>query len=177
MQEIIVRPRYSVTLAGALLIFLGGAILSNPGGVTLFLVRLSGFACAISGIMLFAGCLMQASSMDAIPFEELLLAGFLLLFGAALAFFAPMFTKVIFSVFGVLIFMSGLGDIVRARKMTAEYDQVQRTTLRVGLVTIAAGIFVMVIPSVAYHVVPIICGIALVIDGLSELFIALRLED
>lgn len=176
MQDQIVHPRYSITLAGALLIFLGGAILSNPGDVTLFLVRLSGFACATAGIVLFIGCLMQASSMDAIPFEELLLAGFLLMFGVALFMFAGSFTKMIFSLFGVLIILSGLGDILRARKMTAEYDQVQRTTLRVGLVTIAAGIFVTIIPTVSYHVVPIICGVTLVIDGLSELFIALRIE-
>ena len=168
--------RFSVTMAGALLVFLGATILANTGDVSVFLVRLVGFAGVIFALVTFVGHAMRASSVDAIPFEELIGAGGLLLAGSVLALFPAQFTKVLFSALGILITVSGLADIARSRKMVADDDQVERMTLRVGIVTVAVGLLVTFIPVVAVHAVPIICGVSLVIDGLSELFLALRMH-
>lgn len=169
--------RFSVTMTGALLVFLGATILANTGDVTVFLVRLVGFASVVFSLVTFAGHTMRASSVDAIPFEELLGAGALLLAGSVLALFPAQFTKVLFSALGVYITASGLGDIARSREMVADDDQVERMTLRVGIVTVGVGLLVTFIPVLAVHAVPVICGVALVVDGLSELFIALQMHS
>lgn len=134
--------RFSVTMTGALLVFLGVAVLANPGGVTIFVVRLVGFACAVFGVTIAAGHLLRAHAIDAIPFEELAGAGVLLLLGMVVAVFPQGFAKVLFSVLGVLIVMSGLADIARSRTMVADDDQKERVALRIGIITVATGIFV-----------------------------------
>ena len=175
MTERVEYTRFTVTMTGALLVFLGAAILANSGDVTAFVVRLAGFACAIFALVIFGGYLLRAHSMDAIPFEELAEAGILLLFGMIGALFPDGFAKVLFSVLGVLIVISGLGDIARSRKMLADDEQKERVTLRIGIVTVAIGLFVTFLPSAALRIVPIVCGVALVFDGMSELYIAMRM--
>lgn len=167
--------RFSATMTGALLVFLGAAILSNAGNVTVFLVRLAGSVCAICAVVIFGRHLMKAPSIDLVPFEELLGAGGLLLLGAIVALYPALFAKVIFSVMGVLIAASGLGDIMHARTLVTEDDQVQRVMLRMGIVTVAVGLFVALVPSAAVRAIPVVCGVALVVDGLSELYLALTM--
>ena len=177
MREHVEYTRFSVTMIGALLVFLGAAVLANAGDVTAFVVRLAGFACAVFGMVIFCGHLIRARSIDAIPFEELVGSVALIFFGAAVAFFPAFFAKVFFSTIGVFIVASGLGDIARSRSMLADDDQRQRSVLRMGIVTVAVGIFVTFVPSAAVRVVPVICGIALVLDGISELYLALSMSD
>lgn len=177
MQRRYDYTRFSVTMTGALLIFLGAAILANAGDVTEFVVRLVGFSCAIFAVVIFAGHLMRAQSIDAIPFGELVGAGGLLLLGAVVTLFPSFFAKVLFSLLGVVIVLSGLGDVLRSREMVANDEQLQRITLRVGIVTIAIGAFVAFVPSAALRVVPVLCGVALVLDGLSEIYLALTMGD
>ena len=177
MQDRIHFTRFSATMLGALLVFLGAAILANTGDVTIFVVRLVGFACVVFAAMTFVGHLLRAHAIDAVPFEELAGAGVLLLSGLLVALFPSLFAKVLFSALGVLIVLSGLGDIERSRRMVADDDQVERMTLRVGLVTVAVGIGVTVMPSLALRVVPLVCGVALVVDGLSELYLALTMGN
>ena len=169
------NTKFTVTMTGALLVFLGAAMLANTGDITEFFVRLIGSACAVFGVMIFAGNLLKASSVDAVPFEELLDAGALLLAGLLLALFPALAAKVLVSVLGVLIALSGCGDLIRARRLLADDDQVQRMTLRIGIATVAAGLFVAALPSAVVHGLPIVCGVALVLDGLSELYIALTM--
>ena len=175
MSERASHTRFSVTLTGALLIFLGVAILSNPGEVTAFVVRLAGFSCAVFGAMAFAGHLLRAHTIDAVPFEDILGAGLLLFGGAIVGLFPAFFANVFFSGLGILIVLSGVNDITRSRGMVATNEQEENLTLRIGLVTVAIGVFVTVMPIAVVHAVPILCGIALVLDGLSELFIALKM--
>ena len=177
MQDERIYHRFAVTMTGALLIFLGAAILANTGRVTVFVVRLVGFACALSALTIFAGHLMRAHALDAVPFEELLAAGGLLLVGTVVALFPGTFAKALFSVLGVLIVLSGLRDILRTRTMVADDDQRERAALRIGIVTVAIGLFVTFVPTAAVHGVPLICGCALVLDGLSELYLALRMDS
>lgn len=176
MQTRAPYTRFSATMMGALLVFLGAAILANAGDVTEFLVRLAGSVCAICAIVIFVGQLLQAQALDAIPFEELLGAGGLLLLGTVVALFPALFAKILFSTMGVIIAASGLGDIMHARTIVTDDDQVQRVTLRVGIITVAIGVFVTLVPSAAVHAIPLVCGVALVIDGLSELYLALTMR-
>lgn len=175
MNDTFTHTRFSVTMTGALLVFLGAAILSNAGDVTAFLVRLMGFSCAMFGAMTFAGHLMKAHALDAIPFEDLAFAGLLVLVGSAVGIFPDLFAKVIFSALGVLIVMSGLGDIARSKTKLADEEGEEKMALRVGIITVAVGAFVALVPSAAMHALPFLCGVALVIDGLSELYLALRM--
>ena len=170
------HTRFTVTMTGALLIFMGAAILANSGEVTAFVVRLLGFAAAVFGVMIFAGHFMRAHAIDAIPFEDLSIAGLLVLIGTAIAVFPNMFAKVLFSVMGILIVFSGLGDVARSRTKIADEENEEKLTLRVGIATVAVGVFVTLVPSAAIHVVPVICGVALVLDGLSELFLAMKMD-
>ena len=166
-------------MTGALLIFLGAALLANPGEVTAFVVRLAGFVCAVFGGLSIAGHLLGAYSnqepIDAVPIEELAGAGLLLFGGLVVGVFPTFFANVFFSILGVLIVLSGLGDILHSRSFGADDEQEERLMLRMGIVTAAVGLFVVVLPIAAVHAVPILCGVALVIDGLSELLLALRM--
>ena len=176
MNDRISDARFTITLTGALFIFLGAAILSNAGDVTRFVVRLAGFACATVGAMIFLGRLLNARMSDAIPFGELALAGLLLLLGMTLLLFPHIFEKLLFSALGVLIILSGLGDIMRSREKTANEEGEEKAALRMGIGLVAVGAFVTLVPSAAVHIVPVVCGIALVVDGLAELFVALEME-
>ena len=169
--------RFTVTMTGALLVFLGAAILANAGDVTEFVVRLVGFASALFAVVIFVGHVMRAHTLDAIPFEELVGAGVLLFGGTIVALYPGLFAKVLFSVLGILIVLSGLGDILRSRALKAEDEQLQRASLRVGIVTVAIGAFVTFVPSAAVRVIPVICGVALVLDGLSEIYLALTMGE
>ncbi len=175
MPERFSHTRFSVTMTGALLVFLGAAILTNAGDVTAFFVRLVGFSCALFGVMIFIGHALRASSIDLIPFEDLVLAGVLVLVGSVVGLFPDFFAKVLFSILGILIVLSGLDDVARSRTKTADEELEEKTSLRVGIATIAVGAFVTLVPSAAVHFLPFICGVALVIDGLSELYLALKM--
>lgn len=176
MAERTSYSRFTVTLTGILLIFLGATILAHPGNVTTFLVRLAGFACAVFGGMALAGYLLRAHDIDLIPFEDIVWAGIMLFAGAIVGLFPSFFAKAFFSVLGIFIVISGLSDIAHSRSMAAIDDQKERVALRVGIITVAVGIFVTVMPIAAVNAVPILCGIALVLDGFSELFIALQMS-
>ncbi len=177
MGSLFERTRTSVTLFGALLIFLGAAILANPGDVTAFIVRLMGFACALFGLMTFVTELLQAQSKDAIPFGTLALSGVLMMAGTGVVLFADSVAKILFILIGLLIVASGLRDIEYARTVGANDEDEHKASLRVGIITLAAGIFVMVVPAAAVRVVPIVSGVFLVLDGLSQLFLALQMEE
>ena len=168
--------KFFVTLMGALLLFLGGTILLNSGDVTEFVVRLTGFACAAYGVISMAGRVMRAWSLDAIPFEELCLAGILMLTGMAVTLYPLYFSDVIFSLLGLLVVISGMRDIAFSIKRGADEELEEKTALRIGLITVAAGVFVMFVPQAMAHVAPVLCGIVLIVDGLSELYLALRME-
>lgn len=176
MSERYAHTRFSVTMTGALLVFLGAAILSNAGDVTAFVVRLVGFSSALFGVMILMGHLLRAHAIDLVPFEDIVGSGFLILLGSIVGFFPNFFAKVIFSVLGILIVLSGLGDVARSRTKTADEEEDEKFSLRVGLVTIAVGVFVTLVPVAMVHAVPVVCGVALVIDGLSELYLALRMS-
>ena len=160
----------------ALLLFLGITILFNAGDVTSFVVRLTGFACAAYGVIGIASRVMRAYSLDAIPFEELSLEGVLLLAGMMVVAHPDLFAKVLFSLLGMLIVISGMCDIARSRRRSANEETEERASLRIGIITMSAGVFVMLVPSAAMRVVPVMCGILLIVDGLSELYLALRME-
>lgn len=177
MSDLFKHTRTSVTLFGALLIFLGAAILANPGDVTVFIVQLVGFACALFGLMTFVGELMRAHTLDAIPFGVLAGSGGLMFLGVGVFLFPSAVAKMLFSLMGLLIVYSGLTDIAHARSVGANNEEEHKVSLRVGIVTLAAGIFLTVVPSAAVRIVPLLCGALLVLDGLSELFIALRMEE
>lgn len=176
MENRIAHTRFTVTMTGALLVFLGAAILSNAGEVTAFVVRLIGCATAAFGVVTLLGHLMRAQSIDLIPFEDVVASGLLIFIGAVVGVFPDMFAKVLFSALGVLVVLSGLGDVARSRTKTADEEDAEKFTLRVGIITIATGIFLTLVPSAAVHALPIFCGVALVLDGLSELYIAMRME-
>lgn len=163
-------------MSGALLVFLGAAILTNAGDVTAFFVRLVGFSCAIFGVMIFIGHALRAHAIDLIPFEDLVLAGVLVLLGSIVGLFPDFFAKVLFSILGFLIVLSGCGDVARSHTKTADEELEEKTSLRVGIVTIAVGAFIALVPSAAVHILPFVCGVALVVDGLSELYLALTME-
>ena len=168
--------RFSVTLLGALLIFLGAAILTNYDDVTVFLVRLIGFSNIVFAFVVFCRYLLRAHALDAIPFEHLLGAGGLLLLGAIIVLYPTMSSRVLCSVLGVIVVLSGVADILRSRRMVANDDQEERTTLRIGIATVAVGLFVTFVPAAAQAIL-IFCGLALVLDGISELYIALNMES
>ncbi len=176
MENRTVHTRFTVTMTGALLVFLGAAVLSNAGEVTAFIVRLVGCATATFGVVTLLGHLLRAQSIDLIPFEDVVVSGVLILIGAVVGVFPDMFAKVLFSVLGVLVVLSGLGDVARSLTKTADEEEAEKFSLRVGIITIAVGIFLTLVPSAGVHVLPVICGVALVLDGLSELYLALRME-
>lgn len=176
MRSQIAHNRLSVTLMGALLIFLGATILVNARGLTTYVARLSGFACATYGVVSIGSRLLRASERDEVPFVELASAGVLMLAGAMLALYPGLFTHVLLSLFGMLIIFSGVGDILRARALKADAEQEVTMSLRIGIVTVAVGVFVTLMPLAAASMLPIACGIALVADGLSELYLALTME-
>lgn len=171
----IADTRFSVTMLGALLIFLGAAILTNFDDVTIFLTRLIGFSCSIFALLMFLRHFVRAHALDAIPFEQLLGAGALLFLGAVIALFPTMSSRVLCSALGMLIVLSGIADIMRSKRMVADDDQKERMTLRIGIATVATGLFVAFVPAAA-QVVLIICGLALLLDGVSELYLALRMS-
>ena len=176
MRATAANSRFTVTLTGALLLFLGATILANAGSVTVFVVRLTGFACAIFGGVGLASRVLRASERDAVPFEELLLAGVFLLAGMVISLYPKVFANMLFSLLGVLVVFSGLGDIARAKAKTADEEQEHTVALRIGVATVAAGAFVALVPSAAMRVLPIVCGLVLIVDGLSELYLALTME-
>ncbi len=169
------RDRLTVALLGVLLVFLGATILANPGGTTALVVRLVGFACMVFALMSIVMQLLGAHAADFVPVAELAGAGMLLLVGTVLALYPAQFVRALFSVLGVLIVLSGIDDVMRSHRMVAADDQLERATLRIGIATIAIGLFVTFVPMAAASIVPIICGVALVVDGLSELYLAMRL--
>lgn len=176
MRANVALSRFTITLMGSLLLFLGATILANAGTVTVFVVRLTGFACALFGVVGIASRVLRAYERDAVPFEELLLAGVFLLAGMVVFLQPHLIANMFFSFLGVLIVVSGLGDIVRARAMTASEEQEHAVSLRIGIATVAAGVFVTLVPSAAMRALPIVCGLTLIVDGLSELYLALTME-
>ena len=169
------RTRKGVIFTGAVMLALGIVIVVGAGSITVLLARIAGFAVLAFGLFQLGSTLIRNGGFNDAPLSELLVAGLVLLVGGIIVLFPESFVSALFSLLGIAILLSGVADLLRANEARSMHEPFT-TPLVVAIVTILAGIAVTAMPFAAAELAPMACGITLIANGLSELFLAWQMR-
>lgn len=167
MYELFNRGKGSLSLIGIFFIVLGVLILANPGATTAFIASLVGWAILVAG----AGTVVynlflnenRNSKVGLVVVGALMVAlGFVIIRRPSL------FVSYLFVFLGLTVALNGVGDLMRASGGGSRNN----VGLGIGVLSLIAGVAIVAAPFVAASMVTSIVGIALVVNGISELVAA-----
>ena len=177
MKDFLERTKLMTELVAVLMIVLGILLLVNPGEAVLLVCRLSGVILGITGLVLLLMSLNNRQGVERGNGLDIFLTvlGIILL---ALGLFIVFRPGVVVGFAGVLLavvlFVHGIGDL--REMITLKQMGYSRwwVSLLCAAVTFLMGLVVLLLPFDSAALMMRIAGIFLVLDGISELYLALR---
>ena len=177
MKDFLERTKLMTELVAVLMIVLGILLLVNPGEAVLLVCRLSGVILGITGLVLLLMSLNNRQGVERGNGLDIFLTvlGIILL---ALGLFIVFRPGVVVGFAGVLVavvlFVHGIGDL--REMITLKQMGYSRwwVSLLCAAVTFLMGLVVLLLPFDSAALMMRIAGIFLVLDGISELYLALR---
>lgn len=168
------RTKAAVILMGVALLVLGVAMFVSPIGATLAIVQIAGWTLVIVGAVTLLNCWAHRSAE--LRQADLVIGLIELVPGALLVTMPEAFVAVVYVLIGVIIMVTGVNDV-------AEAGAVRRLGLPgagwrfvLGVLTLAAGAFVVASPFAMAEFVMLVAGLALVFDGITEIVAGVRMR-
>ena len=166
--------RWSLLFIGILTIAIGVAMVMYPDTASDTIVKILGGIMAVAAIVSILGYLIDRSR-GLTSFTSLLVGALMLIMGAILYFRPATFIEFLGYIFSAVVLIQGINLIVEgisSRKYkTSHWGQ----TLLMGLICIALAVLVFINPFGEFRMLMIITGIALIIAGLMNIFVACRI--
>lgn len=165
------KSKTSTIVIGIVLVLLGLVFCFAPEFTLAFITTLTGIAFLVAGIVGFVNYITQTekSVWDVLLGIVGVVLGLILLFQpqAAISF--------VLGIIGILIFLSGVVDIVDALQANKLGAPRWSLFLLLGIVTALLGVAVFVPPVFFRQAILVLAGIALVFDGVSEIVVGASL--
>lgn len=173
-QPQIPRSKPGIAVPGIVMIILGIVIVAGAGDITVLLARLVGAAILVYGLFQLGSTLVANQGFQNAPLSEMLVAGLILLVGIIIVMFPASFVSALFSLLGMVILLSGVADLVRARDDVRAESPIPQYVIAIATILVGAAVTAM--PFAAAEIAPMACGVALIVNGASELFLAWKAE-
>lgn len=175
IEERIPNSRLSVMVMGALLVIAGIAVIANPGTVSKLLTQLIGVAMVVSGVICAVPSIIRFGGVTSAPPGDLVLGGVQVALGLVVALAPGFFVRFIFTLLGLVIVATGAADLWRANEERKLALRDWQPEMIIGVVTLIVGILVVVAPFAFATLAAVLCGIALIADGASELYLGWKM--
>mgnify|MGYP001851277977 FL=1 len=178
MRDFFVKPRMMSEITAVLMIVFGLMLVINPGGAVLLVCRLLGLVLAVTGLVFcltaFSGRYEPAGKgldlLHLVPGIFLAAAGLFILFrpGVVVGFAGILFA--------VILLVHGVSDLRKMLLMRQVGDQRWKISLVSAVITFLMGFIVLIAPFGSASLMMTFAGIFLMIDGISELYLILRMS-
>lgn len=173
LETIFKRTRATVILAGIAMLALGIAMFVSPIGATIFIVQVVGWILVATGVALLFNCWWHRLPM---LIQADLVAGLAaLLPGICMLVWPNSFVRAVYVVIGVLITLTGINDCVESFDIKHAGLSGWGWMLALGIITVAAGITVVISPFAMAEFVMLIAGCSLIWDGITEIIAGVRM--
>lgn len=173
LETIFKRTRVTVFLAGIAMLALGIAMFTSPIGATIFIVQAVGWILVAAGVCFLVNCWLHR--MPTLIQADLVAGLAALLPGACMLIWPNAFVEAVYIVIGILITLTGVNDCVEAFDIKKAGLSNWGVMLALGIITLAAGITVVVSPFAMAEFVMLVAGCALIWDGITEIVAGVRM--
>ncbi|MGE4276616.1 MAG: HdeD family acid-resistance protein [Lawsonibacter sp.] len=174
MKTILHAQRRSSIAAAAVTIALGLVLVGWPDRSIHFLCMLLGASIFLTGIIYFLGWL--ARRQEGVPVFFVLPGVVLCALGIWLMTSPASVVLLIQYIFGAILIVHGAVDLQGAAALMRQRWNRWWADLLLALLTVALGALILVNPFGTFAALVILIGVALVFDGLSDLYIIFRLS-
>lgn len=174
MKTILREQRLSSVMAALVTLALGCVLVFWPDRSIEFLCMLLGVSILCMGGFYFLGWL--ARRREGVPAFFVLPAVVLGALGAWLMSSPASVIRLIQYIFGTILIFHGLVDVQGAVALIAQRRKRWWLDLLLSALTIALGALVLLNPFEAFSTLVVIIGLALIFDGLSDLYLVFRLS-
>lgn len=177
MKDFLERTKLMTELVAVLMIILGVMLLLNPQEAVLMVCRLSGVILAVTGLVFLLMSLNNRRGVERGGGLDIFLTilGILLL---ALGLFIVFRPEVVVGfagiLFAVILFVHGIGDLREMQTVKQLGYSRWWISLLCAVVTFVMGLIVLVSPLGSAALMVRIAGIFLILDGISDLYLAFR---
>jgi uncharacterized membrane protein HdeD (DUF308 family) len=162
------RTKLTVVLLGIAQVVLGVIFFMNPAGATVTLVRIVGWLLIfVGGVTIGSGLMRNDASAS-----DYIIGGLELALGVIMVIRPAFFVTYLFIVIGILVLMTGVGDLLNVGSVQPNGRQV---SFGMAILTLVAGVIMLVAPFFFADMMVMIAGCALVVSGVTEVISGLQM--
>lgn len=175
MNKSFKRTKATVIIIGIMLCVLGIAIFANPG-VTLQLVTLLlGWSLLIGGIAILVSAI--AAHVPGFMSVSIWIGILLTLLGLCIVISPGFFVSYVYVLIGIVIMITGVSDCIEAYDAKKLGLPFSAQAAVFGVISIILGLLVIAAPFSFAQFVTSVAGIALLVDGITEVVAGIKLND
>ena len=161
------RTKAAVILMGVGLLALGIALFVAPIGATMLIVSLVGWVLVVTGAVTLLNCWAHRSAE--LRQADLVIGLIEAVPGMCLVLWPQVFVAFVYVLVGVIILVTGVNDVVEALAIRRLGLPGWGWRLALGLLTLAAGAFVVSSPFTMAEFAMLLAATALIFDGITEI--------
>ena len=174
MVDFFKSVRWSLLFIGIVTIIIGVAMVMYPDTASDTIVKILGGIMGASAIISILGYLVD-SKRGLTSFTSLLVGAIMLIMGAILYLKPTTFETFLGYIFAVIVLVQGINLIVEGIASHKYQKSHWGQTLLMGLICIALAVLVFVNPFGSFRALMIMTGVALILSGLMNIFVAGRI--
>ena len=166
------RTKPIVILSGIVLVILGIAVLVNPIGAAETLARIVGWVSVALGVITLVNAVRKGDPVKN-DLGELVFGILVTVLGLVMVFFTGGVIRFMYVFLGVMIFATGILDIIETRRFRDDKSPLALPATVSGVITIILGVIVIVAPMFSVAVGMVLAAVALIVDGVTEIIFGL----
>ena len=167
-------------VTAVVMIVLGLLLVIHPGGAVLLVCRLLGLVMAGAGFVLLLASLGERNNLGSRGNADVfrcVLGAILLALGILIAFRPGIILGFAGVLFAVILFVRGVSDVKKMLAVRQAGDESWKFSLFTAALTFFAGLVVLIAPFGSASLIMTIAGIFLILDGIFELYLILRVSN
>ncbi len=168
------RTKPIVLLTGLAMTALGIAVLINPIGAVDALVRIIGWILVAYGVVTLVLAFVRGDPINNAR-ADLAISVLFLILGIVMAFFSGGFVKVVWSIIGALVFVTGVLDVLEAGTFRRDGSPLALPATVSGIITAFLGLAVLILPFFTVEIAMLLAAVALIVDGITEIIFGLSM--
>jgi uncharacterized membrane protein HdeD (DUF308 family) len=169
MDKILKRTKTGLIITGIVFTLLGIIMFMQPIVTLTFIVLIAGWVLIILGVVTLIDSFVHRNDRTSSPAMGIIVGIIELLIGLCIVFSPTTFTWCLSLMLGIIITITGIGDVTEAFGMRKIGIGNWGLALAMGILTVILGLLAVVAPFIFAGAMVIIMGISLVFGGVTEL--------
>ena len=166
------RTKGVILLTGIVMVALGIAVLINPIGALVTIVRIMGFVFVAYAILTLVPAFMRGNPVQDAP-AELALGVVAALVGLLMAIAPDFVVTFVWTIIGIIILATGVLDVIEAGAFRRVGSPLGIPATVSGTITAILGVLVIAVPTLSPTLGMLVAAVALLIDGVTEIIFGL----